>query len=137
MAKATDVEVERRVSEVRDLLLRGKQRYEIVQYCAKYNLSLRAIDTYIKTATDQVKEHNKATFQENMAVITGALWRLHDECLMTGDKSEQRAILMSLAKLKGLDQQTINHVIEDKRDLEGEDPDELEAVVIEALGEGH
>jgi hypothetical protein len=128
-SKSTKIEVLQRVSEVQKLLLDGYTRSYILQYGSKWSLSDRQIDDYIRMANDQIKEVNLATLQDNLGMISANLWQLFREARVKDNISEQHKILMSLAKLKGLDQMIINHVIEDKRELADMSDAELDSIL--------
>lgn len=128
--KSTNAEVNQRVETVQELILEGRTRSYIVRYCSThYNVGSRQVDDYISKATQILKEVNAATLQENMSVITNSLWQLFREAREAKNIQEQHKILMSLSKLKGLDQTTVNHVIEDKRELSGMSNEELDQIL--------
>lgn len=146
--KSTVAEIDNRVSEVMALLLSGTTRSGIVRHGSKWGVSSRQIDDYIAAATKEIKEVNSLTLQENQGIILSNLWALFKQCSGTfleadeklglqakyipPDTAEQHKILMSIAKLKGLDQMTVNHIIEDKRELAEMTDEELEAIIVEA-----
>lgn len=115
--KSTKAVVNQRVTEIYTLLMEGFTRSDILKYASKWGVSDTQVDLYTRQATAILKEHNAFTLQDNMALITSNLWQAFRQAKVEKNLSEQHKILMSLAKLKGLDQMTVNHVIEDKRDL--------------------
>lgn len=123
--QSTQAEVDLRVSEIQSLILQGYTRAYLLQYGSKWVISDRQIDDYISKATTAIKEINQASVQDNMAIITSNLWDAFRTAKQEKNLSEQHKILMSIAKLKGLDQMTVNHIIEDKRDLESLTDEEL------------
>ena len=106
MAKATNAEIDQRLTEVQELLLEGRTRHFIVQHGSKWNISNRQIDDYISQATALIKEINAASVQDNMARITTNLWKLYRAAQASTNLSEANKILMNIAKLKGLEQST-------------------------------
>lgn len=129
--KSTNAELMNRVAEVSTLLLEGRTRFYIIQYGSKWNLSDRQIDDYISMANKNLKEVNMLSLQENQATIVNGLWELFRAARSADDVSEQHKILMSIAKLKGLDQMTVNHIIEDKRELAEMTDEELDAIIVD------
>ncbi len=116
MSKATSAEINLRVSEVQDLLLKGHTRTFILNFGSKWNVGDRQIDEYIAQASKIIKEINLSTAHDNLALITSSLWQIFRTQLLINPELA-RKILMDIAKLRGLDEQTINHIIEDKREL--------------------
>lgn len=127
--KSTNAEVNQRVTEIQDLILQGYTRSHILQYGSKWQVSDRQIDDYLGQAKTALKEINQATIGDNQAIIINGLWGLFRAARADGNIAEQHKILMSIAKLKGLDQQTITHIIEDKRDLEHLSDADLDAIL--------
>lgn len=126
--KSTKAEINQRVSEVADLLMDGYTRSYIQQYGSKWAVNERQVDEYIAQATAQIKEINSTTLQDNLALICSNLWDVFRKAKKAGDLSEQHKILNSIAKIRGLEKYTVNHVIEDKRelaDMSDEDLDKL------------
>jgi hypothetical protein len=84
---------------------------------------------------DRIKEINKVTLEENMALITNELWELVRTAKISGDGNLVAKGLAQLAKIKGLEELTINHVVKDKRELSDANDEDLddfiEAEVVE------
>lgn len=129
--KSTKAEVDQRVTEITSLLLDGYTRSYILKYGQKWKVSDNMIDQYTMRAWEQIKEINLRTAQENLSMVTTQLLNLLREARRQGNISEQRQIIMSIAKLRGLEQININHVIEDKREFE----DMSEEALLKALDE--
>jgi len=129
--KSTVAEINARVSEVTAWMLDGDTRSDIVRHGSKWGVSSRQIDDYMAMATAAIKEVNQLTLQENQGTILRNLWQLFKESRIEGDRAEQHKVLMSIAKLKGLDQMTVNHVIEDKRELSDMSDEQLEAIIVD------
>lgn len=127
--KSTKAELDLRVSEVQSLILQGYTRKYLIQYGSKWELSDRQIDDYISMATIAIKEINHSSVQDNMAIVTSCLWDLYRKTIKEGNNSEANKVLMNIAKLRGLEQHTINHIIEDKRELESLSDEELNSVL--------
>ena len=136
MAKASDAEIELRIHEVKNLLSDGCTRADIVRYTAKkWGLAKRQTDEYITRAKEELRELNSANFKDKLSQITSCLWKLYKKA--EDAPAVQHQIIMSIAKMQGLDQQIINHVIEDKRELSETDVEALEAVLLEDESETH
>lgn len=127
MSRSTDAEVARRIRFVQRLLLRGRTRSEVLQFAAKkWGLEDRQIDDYISRAKEFINEVNKIEMLDNMALITRNYWENYREALKEKNRFLAVSILEKIAKLKGLSQETINHIIEDRRDLETLTDEDLE-----------
>lgn len=131
--KCDKSETNQRVTEIVGLKTQGYTRHYILQYATnKWKISEARVDQLIGMATVQLKELNALTVQDNMAIITHGLWDAYRQAKTASNITEQHKILMSIAKLKGLEQHTINHVIEDKRDLAGMTDEELDKLMSDA-----
>lgn len=129
--KSTDAEVSARVTTVTGYLMDGYTKSDIIRFTSSWSVSSRQIETYIAQATAAIKEVNQLTLQENQGMILRNLWQLFKDARIAEDRPEQHKVLMSIAKLKGLDQMTVNHFIEDKRELAEMSDEELEAIIVE------
>lgn len=118
--KATKAQVIERVSQIKSLLLEGKARSSIQQFAAiNYQLTERVIDEYIARATLEIKEMSSAADRTlDLGILLERLYKMANEAEKKGDQKTASSILMNIAKLKGLDQQTINHIVQDSRELE-------------------
>lgn len=128
-SKSTQAELSLRVSEIQSLILQGYTRSHILKHASKWNLSDTQVDLYTAKAKEQIKEINQASLQDNLAVITTNQFQLFIQAKKDGNLAVARQLLMDLAKLKGLEQSTINHIIEDKRELETLSDDELSSIL--------
>ena len=132
MPKCDKSETNQRITEIVQLKLTGHTRSYILEYATeKWAISEHRVDQLIALATQCLKEVNQLTLQDNQAIIVGSLWDLFRQARIENDRPEQHKILMSIAKLKGLDQMTVNHVIEDKRELAEMSDEELDAIIID------
>jgi len=128
--KSTDAQVEIQVKAVFQLLLEGRSRTEILEHCAtQYKVGRGRADQIIKVATDRIQEINKNTLQTNLGLITNNQWELYRQAVAQRNLVVARQILMDIAKLRGLEQNTINHIIEDKRELADLSDDELDKIL--------
>lgn len=126
---STHMQTDLRVVEVRDFILLGHTRTEILRLTSKWRVSERMIDHYIATARKEIQEVNNLTLEENLSQIVNSLWILFRAEIAKSDTKAARLVLMDIAKVRGLDQQTINHIVEDKRDLANLSEDELESIL--------
>jgi hypothetical protein len=130
--KSTKQELATRVGEILLLLANGYTRSYIMQYSSKWNICDRQVDDYIAMANKELKEINALTVQDNLAIITHNLWDVFREARKANNLAEQHKVLVSIAKLKGLEQHTVNHIIEDKRELSGITDAELDNMLQQA-----
>lgn len=118
-----------RVSEIQELILLGHTRSSILQLTSKYRVSDRMIDDYISKAKANISEVNNLTLQDNLATIVSNQWLLYRAAIAGKNLQLARQILMDVAKVRGLDQQTINHVVNDQRELADLSNAELETIL--------
>ena len=130
--KSTKAEIDQRLTEIQELLLDGHTRHKILQYGSKWKVSNRTVDEYIAQATALLKEINQASVQDNLAIITANQWKLYRSSVKDGNLATARQILMDLAKLRGLEHQTINHIIQDTRELADLSDADLEKMLEDA-----
>lgn len=136
--KSTKVEIDQRVSEIQGLILDGYTKTHLVRYgSSKWKVSERQVEDYISMARKVLAETNQATLEDNLALVTSNLWELFRANKASGNITECHKILMSLAKIRGLDQSTINHVIEDKRELSEMSDEQLDQILEEASNAKH
>lgn len=127
--KSTKAEINQRVNEISNLLLVGYTRSYILQYASKWQISDRHVDEYIKRAWQNIKEINDLTLQDNLSMITNQLWDLYRDARANNDRANANKALAQLAKIKGLEVHTINHVIEDTREFEKLTNEELDQLI--------
>jgi hypothetical protein len=86
MAKATNAEVEQRISKVFSMLVEGASYGEIVRHAAeKWKLSDRQTDTYIKRAKIQLSEHAQVERAEEFGKALARLSDLYKRALKLHD----------------------------------------------------
>ncbi len=128
-ARSNKAQLNQRVSEVQALLLEGYTRSYVVQFGSKWKVSDRQIDDYIKMATINIKEVSMAGLKDDLAIIVSAMWDTFRKAKAANNIGEMRQSLLALAKLKGYDESTVNHVIEDKRELQDMSNEDLDAIL--------
>lgn len=125
--KSTQVELNQRITEFQTLILNGYTRSHLLQHAAeKWKVSVRMADEYLARAYALIKEANSLTMEENMSIITTNLWHQLRVARKTQDNAECRQILMALAKLQGLDQQTIHHKFDLDEEFDSMSDEELD-----------
>lgn len=129
MAKGnlTKAELSLRVQEVQNLLLNGATLSKIVEHGKKWNVSNRTIDDYIRKAKEKIAEINNPIVEETRSIILTDLWDLYQ----TAETKEKHKLLMSIAKIAGLDKITLHHNINNVRELHGLSNEELHAIINE------
>ncbi len=137
--KSTNAEIELRITEIHRLLLDGYSRSEILQYPSvkAWKITARQVDTYISEANKIIQETSQADRSGYAALITKNYWNLFRAAKASDNLQEAHKILNSIAKIKGLDQQTINHFVNDSRELSAMTDDDLDKLLQDAAGEQH
>lgn len=107
--------VEQRVREIVELKLVGRTRTDILQHGSKWGISDRQIDELIKRASDQLQEINSESIKSTQSVIVSAMWDVYRMAQQMGNITEMRQCLSSIAKVMGLEQSTVNHIIRDEQ----------------------
>ena len=134
MTKSTDAEISRRVRFVRRMLLRGHTRGDIVRFCSKkWGITSRQIDDYLAYAKEEIEEINKTDMKQNMAMISRNYWEQYRLAHKSKNGFLAVTILEKIAKLKGLSQETLKLVLDDRKDLEALSDEELEIAVSERI----
>lgn len=133
----TSAEIEHRVTEVQKLLLEGFTYRQIRNKCCPlWKICSRQVDSYLQKATEEIREINKVERADNLAMITMNMWELFRESRVTGDLSEAHKVLNSIAKLRGLDETTVNHIFTE-RPLQSMTDEELDQAMEQASLERH
>ncbi len=128
-AKSTKAEVYQRVSEVQTLLLQGYTRSYMLQYASKWKVSDRMVDEYIAQANINIKEVSRAGLESDLAILVSAMWDTFRAAKAANNIGEQRQTLVAIAKLKGLDETRVNHIIDDKREMQDLSDADLDAIL--------
>lgn len=131
--KATNAEQALRVRAIAKLLIRNHGRAHILQHAAtKWGLADRAADELIARATAEILEANRPSIQMTIARVATTQWEILRAAMRKKEYFLARQILMDIAKLGGLEQQTINHIIDDKREFSSLTDAELDAKLEQA-----
>lgn len=103
MAKSTDAEMERRVTEVHRLLLTGSTRAEIVRYAANaWLVESRIVDTYIARARRLIRAQANIDRASELGQARSRLNLLFSEAYFVGDLRTALAVQKELNALGGL-----------------------------------
>lgn len=116
MAKATDIEIERRIMTVYEMIIKGVSKPFIVRYASeKWGITERQTETYLKRANDITKKTFGKRKRERLILEHQAkLSDLYVKNYKIEDFRECRNLLESERKLLGLDEAT---KVEQKTDL--------------------
>ena len=86
--------------------VRNDLAQEGIEYGERYARDL------FKLATLQIKEHFAKDAEATYETVRMGIMRLYREAMCIDDRKEQRILLRELAKLAGLDEQTITHKVD-------------------------
>lgn len=103
----TSVERIKRVSEVKELLIKGASRGQIMQFCAEnYKTNERVVDDYIHDAKDEIKQYFNDNFDKDYikANLIERLEDLYRNNLDMDDFRECRNVIKDLRDILGLDE---------------------------------
>ena len=100
--KSTNIEVERRVKKVAEMLLNGQTRSDIIRNTSDWRGSERQIDAFTARAQELVSEINREDFENALAVIKHNYWKQYRGALKDKDILLAVNVLDKLAKLMGL-----------------------------------
>lgn len=135
-AKATEAETIQRLSEVKSLLLQGKTRSDILEYAGKWAIERSRTDELIARATEQIQEIAQADTASDISVILRNLWDIINANKATNPQVARQA-LMDIAKLRGMDQTTVNHTFKRDEKLAALSEDEFDAAMQKAMESRH
>lgn len=106
--RANEAEMEKRTSEILDLLLQGHTRSQIIKVCKGWKISPRGIDGYISAANIEIREINQAEREDNLARIKSNLWKLYRLAIGMDDRQEARTLLRDISAICGLEEKVVN-----------------------------
>lgn len=118
-----------RIKEVKEWLLLGYTRSEVLQLSSKFKVSDRMVDEYIKQARDQIREVNQLETKDMLDELVASQRVLYRAAIATKDLKLARQILMDIAKLRGLDQTTVNVNVQRDEDLMKMSDDDLDKIL--------
>lgn len=127
--KPTFAEREQRLKIVHKMLLDGKSRPDIMEYCSKnYNLKRAATDNLIQECTHEIEQDFKAVKGGRIAGLFNKLSDVYGRSLEMDNLAVARQVIMDEAKLLGADNHAKTHIIDDKRELSETNDDDLETL---------
>lgn len=121
-------EVEARVIEVERLYLLGYTTREINVLCKHWGVTPRTINNYISTAKQRTNEINKETVEDTRDMILKNLWCLFQQA--KENSKEKHRLLLSIAKVVGLDKVHLNVNLTGERLLKDLSSEDLHAIVV-------
>ena len=136
--KSTNAEIIQRLSEIKDLLLSGQTRSDIQRYATNQNWGVGPdqVDKYMSQATKEIQEVAQADATTDISVLIRNLWDLVNKNKSTNPNVARQA-LMDIAKLRGMDQTTVNHTFKRDEKLASLSEDEFEKAMAEAQSARH
>jgi hypothetical protein len=127
--KISAAEVEARVIEVERLYLMGYTTREIYVLCKHWEVTNKTINNYISKAKQRTNEINKETVEETRDMILKNLWHLFQ--LAKDDSKEKHRLLLSIAKMVGLDKVHLNVNVTGERLLKNLSDSDLSKILEE------
>lgn len=94
-------------------------------------------DEYIARANVVLSELNEIDRADNLKLIVNNYWEIYREAKESKDHWLMMATLKEIGRVKGLDQQTINHVVSDERKLSHLSDEELDQLLEETRSSSH
>lgn len=103
--KATNAEIELRVSTVSEMLIKGQGRDKIIRYGSEnWNVGERQIENYIAKAWDKIEKNTDYQLAQEIHLARARLEDLYSKNYTIQDYRECRQVLDSLSKLLGTNQ---------------------------------
>lgn len=128
--KATNSEMEARIKTVIQMKLQGYARPEILEYAKNtWGIETSTTDIVTTRATERMTEINNIDIKETIAAVMHNLWMQYREASKTKNGQLCLLIIKEIARIKGIDQMTINHVIEDRRELQNLSDEDLDRLI--------
>lgn len=136
--KATNVQIIQRLSEVKTLLLQGKTRSEIQRYATNQNWGVGSdqVDKYMSEATREIKEVVQQDSSTDISILIANLWDIINKNKSTNPQVARQA-LMDIAKLRGMDQVTVNHTFKRDEDLAKLSDEDFDKKMAQAMQDRH
>lgn len=127
--RTSAAEYELRITEVQKLYLLGHTTREIVALTKHWNVSDKTIDKYISEVKRRVNEISKDSLPELKDKILSNYWKLYRAAEIRDDVKECHRLLVSIAKIGGLDKVHLNVNVTNERQLKDLSNDELLAAI--------
>lgn len=91
-----------RISEAAQFLLRGHNRYQLIEYFTKkYDYAISTISEYYISALEFIREASKEEIKNEIGYEIQRLEDLYRDCLQSRDKATAIKVANSIADLKG------------------------------------
>ena len=127
-AKTTAAEREKRILKIHDLLLEGKSRPQILEYCStEYGMQRAAGDVLIQQASKVIREDLESRREAILADILAKQERIYTETMTIQNHAVARLVLMDKAKLVGIEKQRVVHSLEVAPEIAALTDEELDA----------
>lgn len=121
-----------RVRQIKEWILLGYIRSEILQYASTWKLSDRMVDDYISKAREEIREVNKLETKDMLDELIASQKVLYRAAIAMKDLKTARQLLMDMAKLRGLDQTTVNVNVQRDEDLMKMSDEQLDSILGQA-----
>jgi hypothetical protein len=106
--RTPEVELERRVLEVTNLLIDGEPYRAIVSHCrGKWNCGQRTVEDYIRRAYAGLREQFKDNVREQTALQLQRLEALYSASFKAKDYRTAASCISSICKLLGLNRESV------------------------------
>lgn len=102
--KATNAEIEQRISEVYQLVVNGARRAKILRHATDsgWDINERQIDRYIARATDMMREAAIVDREKELGRAIARLHDLYERAHADGNHATSLAILREMTQLTGV-----------------------------------
>ena len=133
MNKATNAEIELRVSTVSEMIIKGQGREKIIRFGSEnWNVGERQIENYISKAWGKIERNTDFDIKQELKLQRARFEDLFQKNYTIQDYREARQVLDSIAKLLGLNEpekHKVEHNITGSPiiidNAQGEEPNEL------------
>lgn len=103
--KSDNVELNRRINIIAEMLLKGFSKEKIVRYSSEnFNVGERQTETYILKAKETIKQVADKNVEMNIALALGRFNDLYEKSYKIQDYRECRQVQESINKLLGLNE---------------------------------
>lgn len=133
VSKSDLVTLRERVKTVRNMMLQGLTRYDICHYASEtWGVSDRQAERYMHEANKILDELNMIDAADNLKMVTANMWSIYRDAVKANDHRLKLDVLKEICKIKGLNHETVMHIIDDKRELSHMTDEELDSRLDEA-----
>lgn len=126
--RATLAEISERISFIIKEAMRGQAKSDIMQAIAKkYEISERMCNEMYSRAMKQIVEDNRQSTAESAGILIRKFWEIAEEAKSVGEYAPAISSLKEVSRLKGLDQQIVNHIHHEAKEAQEVDFDIIDA----------